>query len=78
VSVEGHLDRLRGHAEGLPGVGGAEEVPSRPGKAADVLSSVADECVHMHKATLFVTLRKQKVVVKVDWKKKTTLEALSG
>ena len=58
-SVEGHLGRLRGHAKGLPGIGRTEEVPSRPGKVADVLPSVPCLSYHAHKVTVFVTLRKR-------------------
>ena len=59
-SVEGHFGRLRGHAEGVPGVGGIEEITSRPGEAFDVLPSVLGSSFHVHKVTVFVTLRKRK------------------
>ena len=60
-SVEGHLGRCCGHAESVPGVGGIEEVSSRPGKAFDVLPSIPGVSFHMHKVTIFVTVRKRNV-----------------
>ena len=61
--MESHLRGFRGHAEGVPGVGGAEEVSSRPGEVLDVTPSASGVYFHMHKVTLFVTLCKHMAVL---------------